>query len=44
MRRTRDRKRGVGVWLYTVRNQRGETVMQFDYKLMFHMRAEAEAS
>lgn len=43
MRRTRDPKRGVGVWLYTVRNQRGQTVMQFDYKLMFHMRAEPGA-
>ena len=44
MRRTRDPKRGVGIWLYTVRNQRAETVMQFDYKLMFHMRDQAEAS
>ena len=35
---TKDPKRGVQVWLYTVRNQRGETVMSFDYKMMFHMR------
>lgn len=35
---TRDRKRGVQTWLYTVRNQRGEDVMDFDYTMMFHMR------
>ncbi len=35
---TKDPKRGVQVWLYTVHNQRGETVMSFDYKMMFHMR------
>lgn len=39
MRRTSDPKCGVGVWRYTVCNQRGEKVMSFDYKLMFHMRA-----
>ncbi|GIK48804.1 MAG: MaoC family dehydratase N-terminal domain-containing protein [Hyphomonadaceae bacterium] len=36
--RTKDPQRGVQVWLYTVLNQRGETVMSFDYKMMFHMR------
>lgn len=35
---TKDPKRGVQVWLYTIRNQRGEAVMSFDYKMMFHMR------
>ena len=35
---TRDPKRGVQTWLYTVRNQRGEDVMDFDYTMMFHMR------
>jgi acyl dehydratase len=30
--------KGVQVWRYSVKNQRGETVMVFDYKLMFHMR------
>ena len=30
--------RGVQVWRYTVKNQRDEDVMVFDYKLMFHMR------
>lgn len=35
--RTKDPQRGVQVWLYTVLNQRGETVMSFDYKMMFHM-------
>ena len=36
---TRDPKRGVQTWLYTVRNQRGEDVMDFDYTMMFHMRS-----
>ncbi|MGE0291127.1 MAG: MaoC/PaaZ C-terminal domain-containing protein [Hyphomonadaceae bacterium] len=35
---TKDPKRGIQVWLYTVLNQRGETVMSFHYKMMFHMR------
>jgi len=35
---TRDPKKGIQVWRYTVGNQRGEKVMQHDYKLMFHMR------
>lgn len=35
---TSNSKKGVQIWLYTVQNQRGETVMSFDYKMMFHMR------
>lgn len=35
---TRNPKKGIQVWHYTVTNQRGETVLEFDYKLMFHMR------
>ena len=35
---TSNSKKGVQTWLYTVQNQRGETVMSFDYKMMFHMR------
>lgn len=35
---TRDPRRGVQVWRYTVSNQRGEDVMAFDYSMMFHMR------
>jgi len=31
-------ERGVQTWRYTVKNQRGESVMVFDYKMMFHMR------
>lgn len=38
---TRDPRRGVQVWTYTVKNQRGEDVMVFDYTMMFHMRAGA---
>lgn len=30
--------KGVQTWRYSVKNQRTETVMVFDYKLMFHMR------
>jgi acyl dehydratase len=30
--------RGIQVWRYTVKNQRGEDVMVFDYRMMFHMR------
>ncbi len=30
---------GIQRWKYTVTNQRGETVMVFDYTMMFHMRA-----
>lgn len=35
---TSNPKKGVQTWLYTVQNQRDETVMSFDYKMMFHMR------
>lgn len=35
---TSDPKRGIQLWLYTVTNQKGETIMTFDYKMMFHMR------
>ena len=35
---TSNPKKGVQMWLYTVRNQRQETVMSFEYKMMFHMR------
>ena len=30
--------KGIQTWRYTVKNQRDETVMFFDYKMMFHMR------
>ena len=30
--------KGVQTWRYTVKNQRDEEVMVFDYKMMFHMR------
>ncbi|MGD9032040.1 MAG: MaoC/PaaZ C-terminal domain-containing protein [Desulfobacteraceae bacterium] len=30
--------KGIQVWRYTVKNQRDEDVMVFDYKMMFHMR------
>jgi acyl dehydratase len=35
---TKRPERGIQTWRYTVRNQRGESVMVFDYKMMFHMR------
>lgn len=35
---TKDPKKGTQVWRYSVKNQRDETVMVFDFKLMFHMR------
>ena len=35
---TRDPRRGVQVWEYTVLNQRDEKVLVFDYQLMFHLR------
>lgn len=31
--------KGIQVWQYTVKNQRDETVMVLDYKMIFHMRA-----
>jgi acyl dehydratase len=37
-RPTSNPRKGVQVWRYTVRNQRDEEVMAFDYKMMFHMR------
>lgn len=30
--------KGLQVWRYTVNNQRGESVLVFDYKMMFYMR------
>lgn len=35
---TKKPERGVQTWRYTVKNQRDEPVMVFDYTLMFHMR------
>jgi acyl dehydratase len=35
---TKKPERGVQTWRYTVKNQRGESAMVFDYKMMFHMR------
>jgi len=37
---TKKPNRGVQVWRYTVKNQRHEPVMVFDYTMMFHMRTE----
>ncbi len=37
-RPTKDPERGVQVWLYTVKNQADETVMDFHYTMMFKMR------
>lgn len=37
-RKTRKPEHGVQVWRYTVKNQRDEDVMVFDYTMMFHMR------
>jgi acyl dehydratase len=37
-RPTGNPKKGTQSWRYTVLNQRAETVMTFDYKMMFHMR------
>uniref|UniRef100_A0A7C4AS64 MaoC-like domain-containing protein n=1 Tax=Desulfomonile tiedjei TaxID=2358 RepID=A0A7C4AS64_9BACT len=31
-------EKGIQVWRYTVKNQRQESVMVFDYTMMFHMR------
>ncbi len=36
---TRSPGKGIQMWLYTVTNQRDETVMSFEYRMMFHMRA-----
>ena len=35
---TRDARKGVQVWEYSVLNQRDERVLVFDYQLMFHLR------
>ena len=35
---TKKPERGVQTWKYTVKNQREESVMVFDYTMMFHMR------
>jgi acyl dehydratase len=35
---TSNPKKGIQVWRYTVNNQRGEKVMQHEYKMMFHLR------
>jgi len=35
---TRKPEKGIQVWRYTVKNQRQESVMVFDYTMMFHMR------
>ena len=37
-RQTRKPEQGVQMWRYTVKNQRDEDVMVFDYTMMFHMR------
>ena len=37
-RTTRKPEQGVQMWRYTVKNQRDEDVMVFDYTMMFHMR------
>ncbi len=37
-RTTRDPQKGVQTWTYRVRNQRAETVLEFDYLLMLRMR------
>jgi acyl dehydratase len=31
-------EKGIQTWRYTAKNQRDETVMVFDYTMMFHMR------
>ena len=37
-RPTSNPRKGVQVWTYSVLNQRDETVLVFDYQLMFHLR------
>jgi acyl dehydratase len=37
-RETKNPKQGIQTWKYTVKNQRDETVMDLDYKMMFHQR------
>ncbi len=38
-RETKNPKQGIQTWKYTIKNQRDETVMDLDYKMMFHMQA-----
>ncbi|NNN01603.1 MAG: hypothetical protein HKL86_07225 [Acidimicrobiaceae bacterium] len=38
---TSNPNKGVQTWLYSVRNQRDETVMTFDYTMMFHLRGDS---
>ena len=40
-RPTRRPEQGIQVWRYTVKNQRDEAVMVFDYTMMFKMRTES---
>jgi acyl dehydratase len=35
---TSNPRKGIQVWRYSVLNQRDETVMHFDYRMMFHLR------
>ncbi len=37
-RDTKNPKQGIQTWKYTIKNQRDETVMDLDYKMMFHMK------
>ena len=37
-RPTSNPRKGVQVWTYSVLNQRDETVLVFDYQLLFHLR------
>ena len=41
---TSNPKKGVQTWRYGVQNQHDETVMTFDYTMMFHLRGDPEAS
>ena len=41
---TRDPEKGVQTWLYTVLNQRNETVISFDYIMIFHQRGSEPAA
>ena len=38
LKKTKDPTKGVQTWLYSVINQRGETVLSFDHILMVHLR------
>lgn len=40
---TRDPRKGIQIWRYRVCNQHGKSVLEFDYKMMFHMRGEAHS-